>query len=144
MLLPQLFHNLDDAIRECRDWLNDARGTEVKQPEWLAVAYRLAESCQQKAALAGGSEAPRLRTEARRLLREVSREAGEFQVDARTALASGNVLASTTPSDVKTFDEAFAAGKEALERMNSLKLASRLAVENNPDAVADLKQQAEH
>ncbi len=135
--------NLDDAIRECRDWLNDARGAELKQPEWLAVAYRLAESCQQKATLVGASEATRLRAEARRLLREVSREPGEFQVDARTALASGNVLVST-PSDVKTFDEAFAAGNEALERMNSLKLAARLAVENNPDAVADLKQQAEH
>ncbi|MCH7750843.1 MAG: hypothetical protein IH898_01640 [Planctomycetes bacterium] len=135
--------NLDDAIRECRDWLNDARGAELKQPEWLAVAYRLAEVCQQKAALAGASEAPRLRAEARRLLREVSREPGEFQVDARTVLASGNVLAST-PSDVKTFGKAFTVGKEALERMNSSKLAARLAVENNPDAVADLKQQADH
>lgn len=135
--------NLEDAIRECRDWINDARGAELKQPEWLAVAYRLAEAYQQKAALVAPNEAARYRSEARQLLREVSREPGEFQVAARTTLASGNGD-SNTPSNVKGFDEAFTAGKGALERMNSSKLAARLATENNPDSVADLKQQADH
>ena len=109
----------------------------------MAVAYRLAEAYQQKATSADTSEASRLQSEARQLLREVSKAPGEFQVDARTALSSGNA-ATSTPSEVKNFDEAFIGGKVALERMNSSKLAARLAEENNPDAVADLKQQADH
>lgn len=135
--------DLDDAIDECRDWLNDSRGAELKQSEWLAVAYRLAEAYRLKAALADASEATRLRSEARQLFREVSREPGEFQADARTALASGNGE-NNAPISAKVFDEAFAAGNDALERMKSSKLAARLAAENNPDSVAELNQQAEH
>ncbi len=135
--------NVENAIKECRDWLNDARGAEFKQPQWLAVAYRLAEACQQKAEQASASEASRLQAEARQLLREVSREPGEFQADARTALASGKAD-TRAPQNVTGFDEAVAAGKQALERMSSSKLAARLAAENNPDAVAELKQQAQH
>ena len=133
--------NLDQAIQESRDWLNDSRGTELKQPEWLAVAFRLAEAYRQKAATADASEASRLRAEARQLFREVSRVPGEFQTEARAALASGNNT-KAAPAKVKSFDEAFTNAKDAVERMNSSKLAARLAAENNPDSVDELKQQA--
>lgn len=135
--------DLDNAIQECSDWLNNSRGSELKQPEWLAVAYRLAESYQQKADQASSGDAARFRNEARQLLREVSREPGEFQADARAALASGKVEASA-PAKANSFSEAFAAAKEALERMNSSKLAAGLAAENNPDSVAELQRQAEY
>jgi len=134
-------NHADDAIDECRDWLNDARGDELRQPEWLAVAYRLAEAYERKAVDASASQAGKLRSEARQLFREVSVQPGEFQVDARAALAAGHVEA-VAPGDVKSFPEAFTAGKEAIERMNSTKLAARLAENNNPDSVAELRRQA--
>jgi tetratricopeptide (TPR) repeat protein len=135
--------NLDGVIEECRKWLRDSRGNELKQPEWLAVAFRLAEAFQQKAATAPAKDATRLQAEARQLLLEVSKQPGEFQVTARTTLAAGNAAAGT-PLEVSGFDDAYVAGKGAWEQMRSLRLAGRLAAENNPDAVADLEQQAKY
>lgn len=134
-------NHADNAISECQDWLSEARGDDLKQPEWLAVAYRLAEAYEKKAVDATASQAGKLRTEARQLFREVAAQPGEFQADARATLASGHV-ADVAPRNVKSFSEAFTAGKEAIERMNSTKLAARLAEENNPESVADLRRQA--
>ncbi len=130
----------DKAIGECRDWLNDARSNELKRAEWLAVAFRLAEAYEAKAASEDNGGSRKLRSEARRLLREVARHAGEFQEEARLGSAASNGD-SVKPIDSKTFDEAFTAGKTALEQMNSSRLAAKLAANNNPEAVRDLQQQ---
>ncbi len=133
--------NYDQAIEECSEWLDRSRPEELTQAEWLAVAFRLANAYNQK--LESGDadgNVSRLRTEVRRLLREVTRQPGEFQNEARAALAlSGGT--GVKPIEVKGFAEAFAAGKTALEQMGSAQLAAKLAVNNNPAAVSDLEQQ---
>jgi len=134
--------NFEKVIEECQDWLNSAVSNEQKQPEWLAVSYRLASAYQMKAQeVESASEARQLQKEARSLYREVSSQPGEFQNEARVAQAS-TTRAPDKPISVKSFDDAFAAGKDALDQMNSTKLAARLAAENNPSAVEELQQQA--
>ncbi len=134
---------VDKAIEECSEWLDQSSREELEQPEWLAVAFRLATAYSTKAGSNEASgDASRLRTEARKLYREVSRKPGEFQDDARAALAlSGNEDAK--PLEVKGFAEALAAGKSALEQMNSAQLAVRLAANNNPEGVEDLQHQVD-
>ncbi|MCA9231918.1 MAG: hypothetical protein KDA57_14815 [Planctomycetales bacterium] len=131
---------VDQAIEECRDWLRDAQGEESRQPEWIAVSYRLAEAYQAKMNdPASKSEETQLRSEARRLYREIAKYPGEFQTNAQAALASTSPQVQTVPAD--SFAEAFAAGKRSLDQMNSSKLAAKLAADNNPEAVEDLQQQ---
>jgi len=135
--------DVDQAIEESSRWLDQARSDERTQAEWLAVAYRLAEAYEAKSRdEASPAEAAKLRLEARKHLREVSRQAGEFQRDARTALAA-NADGEQKPVDVKSFADAFTAGKNALEQMSSSQLAARLAKNNNPEAVSRLEEQAD-
>ncbi|MCH2115147.1 MAG: hypothetical protein MK171_09605 [Pirellulales bacterium] len=130
----------EEAIQECRAWLDEAHKAELGQKEWLAVSYRLANAYEAQARTpAGSKDAKRLRSEARKLLREVARGPGEFQREARVALTSSG--GSNEPPVVKTVADGMAAGKEALEEMNSSQLAARLAAKNNPGAVGDLQQQ---
>ena len=133
---------LEEAIEECNDCLRDARGKESQQPEWLAVAFRLAEALTQQAAEATGSEAKQLNNEARQLMREVANAPGEFRTAAKAALASGSEVPDTDIAEYRTFDDAFSAAKDALDRSNSNKLAASLAANNNPQAEPDLLRQA--
>ncbi|NOZ39047.1 MAG: tetratricopeptide repeat protein [Planctomycetes bacterium] len=130
------------AIKECREWLDESRGSELSEPDWLAVAYQLATAYEAQAAITEGREAQRLRNEARKLYREIARSPGEFQRDAKAKMAASRP-GGEKPVVAKTFDEAFDAGKDAFEQMNSAKLAARLAKENNPSAVESLTEQAE-
>lgn len=127
------------AIEECTMWLDESSSDEREQPEWLTVAFRLAQAYSAQAENEGDGK---VRTEARRLYRDISRQPGEFQEEARAALAlSGGE--EIKPVDVKNFGDAFAAGKSAIEQMNSSQLAVKLAANNNPDGVADLEQRVE-
>ena len=132
----------DKSIEETSECLRESRGLELQQPEWLAVAFQLAKAYQAKAAdSSAGDNARKLKSESQKLLRNIARHPGEFQRQAKGELASGSADGGL-PAVAKTFDEAFAAGKTSLERMNSAKLAAKLALENNPDAVENLRQQA--
>ncbi len=133
--------DLEKAIEECRQWLDESRGPELSEPDWLAVAYQLATAYEAKAANSGSSEAKRSRTAARKLYREIAKNSGEFQHDAKAKMATTGSRREQ-PALVKTFDEAFAAGKDALEQMNSAKLAAKLSKENNPSAYESLADQA--
>ena len=133
---------IDEGIGELEDWLDDSRSTERELPEWLAVAYQLAELKLSKAASAkDDDEADQLRDDARRLLRSVADRPNQFQKRAAGRLA-GVSLNSPSGAEPATFGESFAAGRNALERMNSAALAAELAAENNPEAVDELQQKA--
>jgi tetratricopeptide (TPR) repeat protein len=137
---------IDDAIRGCEDWLASSGPAEREQPEWLEVAYRLAAAYQaqmekmEKSEL-GPADARRKQTEIRNLLRDVASHPNEFQRQARLELATF-VERSTAGAHFKTFADAFAAGRTALEVMNSSLLAARLARKNNPEAVSELEGEA--
>jgi hypothetical protein len=133
--------DIDEAIEECEEWLNEAQRDELTEPEWLAVQYRLADAYMQKAgSKSGDGNVSRLHAEARKLFREVIKHPGEFQDDARAALTlSGSE--NVKFADVKSFASALEAGKSALEQMSSVQLAVKLAASNNPAAVPELEEQ---
>jgi hypothetical protein len=135
---------LDDAISAAEEWIAASRPAEREQPEWLEVQYRLAEAYRAKQKEDGGdpNEAKQFQTKARNLMRDVAKHPNEFQQDARLALASLGQR-STGDAELKTFDEAFDAGKTSLELWNSSTLAAKLARENNPDAEKELKEDAD-
>ena len=135
--------DLPPLIDECNDWLRDAKGKELKQPEWLAVAFRLAEALDRQSDAEKGNEKSRLQSEARQLMREVSLEPGEFQSAAKAALAASGSVEAVDPVEASSFAEAFEAGKQALEQMSSANLAAELAAENNPAAEPDLRVKAQ-
>ncbi len=134
--------NLEEAVRSSKRWLAVSRPAERQQPEWLEVTYRLAEAYQRQLDEAPeGAKTKNLQAESRSLLEDVAANPNEFQRDARMALATLGRKARKV-GELKTFDDAFAAGKEAFELMTSAESAEKLARQNNPDAVAELQQQA--
>jgi tetratricopeptide (TPR) repeat protein len=132
------------AIDSSQEWLAASQAAERQQPEWLEVAYRLAEAMQAKAKDGDGkpNESKRMPAEVRNLLRDVAQRPNEFQQEARVGLAA---MGSRTQNgaELKTFEQAFAAGEEAVNLMNSSNVAARLAQQNNPDGVEELQQQAD-
>ena len=134
-------NNVEKAIKECREWLDQSRGAELREPDWLAVSYQLATAYESKASLAGGKEAQRSRSEARKLYRQIAKNPGEFQRDAKARMASVRSRGKK-PMVAKTFDEAFIAGKDA-PRTNEFVKARHAGSpkKNNPSAVESLAEQ---
>jgi hypothetical protein len=132
---------VDDAARDAEGWLDDSRPEELKQPEWLELAFRLANVYQRQLKDSEGGDAKRLQSQIRSLLRGVAENPNEFQREARLALAS---LAQRVEADADyaKFADALAAGRTALDLMNSSLLAAKLARQNNPAAVSELENDA--
>ncbi len=130
------------AAKECKQWLDESRSSELNQPAWLAVTYQLANAYERQAASATRGEAKRLRTESKKLYREVAKLSNDFQNDAQAKITSSSE-SDDKPIVAKNFLEAFDAGKRALGQMNSAKFTARLAKQNNPDSVEALNQQAQ-
>lgn len=137
----------DAAIDACKACLKGARRDEEKQPEWLAVRFRLAEALSKKAESAKGdsTEQRRLLAEARDAYRTVAKTPGEYQVAARaaTAVTGGGNQADQKKEEPKNFQAAYELGKDALSSYNSAKMALPTAERNNPSAVPELQAQME-
>lgn len=134
---------LEEAADDGRRWLSASESAERSRPEWQAVAYELAEVLRllSEQSAGAGSAQSKLESEARLLLRDVAQSPGEFQQEARLKLARLG-RSEEEAEEYRRFDEAFAAGKRALELSSSAQMAARLAAENNPSAVEELQQQA--
>jgi tetratricopeptide (TPR) repeat protein len=138
----------DEAIATATACLRDASGNEARQPEWLAVRFRLAEALQKKAKSLPTATLEQRRSfaEARDAYRQVANSAGEFQADARAAvvkLTRGNSGTPTTRNEPRNFQAAYNAGKDALASYNAAKLAVPSAERNNPAALPELEAQME-
>jgi tetratricopeptide (TPR) repeat protein len=135
---------LDEAIRVGKKCLADMKPEERERAEWLEVAFQLASAYKKQLAEPGQRAAvtKRLETEMHELLRNVAAHPNDYQFDARLALAS-SLNADASGKDYKTFADALADGKAALELMNSSLLAINVARENNPDGVAGLQRDSE-
>jgi tetratricopeptide (TPR) repeat protein len=136
----------DAAIELCNACLRDAKADEQKQPEWIAVQFRLAEALQKKAATVGENtlDGRKLAAEARSAYRLVANSPGEFQSAARMAISSvAKEDAKDANEEPKTFQEAYDLGKDALASYNAAKLAVPSAQRNNPEAVPELHSQME-
>jgi hypothetical protein len=133
----------DEAIDRSRRWLDAATPDERAQPDGLAVAY-LAAAATEKKALALPVESPTRRslvTSAMNLARPVAQATGQRQMEARAMLLRLDEDAESTQP--RTFEEALAAGREAIDFTQTLSTALVLARENNPDGVEKLQQQLE-
>ncbi len=133
-------NEFEDAIDECRGWLEESSSTELTDPDWLALSYQLATAYEAQAATGDGGDPKRLNSEARKLYREIARQPGEFQREAKAKIASGGA-GRERAAVVRTFEQAYTEGKASLEEMNSAKIAAKIARENNPDSVEDLDTQ---
>lgn len=152
----------DEAIEACNVFLADTHNDELKQPEWTALRFRLADALAQKAesSSASSSEQRKLMSDARESYRLVAKMPGEFQAAARTAATAATTKAAQTKSahkkddkadkdetteaskeEPKTFQAAYDLGKEALSSYNAAKLAVPSAERNNPEAIPELKKQ---
>jgi tetratricopeptide (TPR) repeat protein len=135
----------DEAIQSCTSWLEDARGDEAESPEWLAVRLRLAEALEGKGKTLreGSADARRLLAESRDAYRLVANSPGEFQAQARNAAAALSRDDEARDEHVRTFQEAYQLGKEAMASVSAAKIAIPSAKRNNPSAVAELHAQME-
>lgn len=138
----------DAAIEACDACLRDAKVEEQKQPEWIAVKFRLAEALQKKAEAVGPEtlDGRKLVAEARGAYRLVANFPGEFQTAARLAIsttARDNDRPKAAKEMPRTFQAAYDLGKDALASYNSAKLAMPSAERNNPDAMPELQAQME-
>ena len=133
--------DFDKAIEECNEWLEESSGPELTEPDWLAVSYQLANAYEAQAT-SGGADPKRNNNEARKLYREIAKYPGEFQREAKAKLASGGG-GRKRPAIVRTFEQAFTAGKESLEQMNSARIAAGIAKENNPNSVSSLEAEVD-
>ncbi len=137
----------DAAIEDCRACLANAKPDEEKQPEWLAVRYRLAEALRKKGESlpAESNERRKLTAEARDAYRFVANSPGEFQSAARAESATlgrrATVADENDKDEPRTFQDAYDHGKDALASFNAAKLALPSAERNNPSAVNELKDQ---
>ncbi|WP_428305632.1 hypothetical protein [Lacipirellula sp.] len=133
----------DDAIKRSDEWLRQSPPAERQQPEWIEAGYRLADALQAKIAegkLSDG-DAKKMEAHARSLVREAATRPNEFRQQAQVAMATGSA-GGPNGADAKTFEEAFTAGKAAIDLWNSANLAAKQAREGNPDAAGDLLEQA--
>jgi len=138
----------DAAIEASNACLRDAKADEAKQPEWLAVRFRLAEALQKKGTTlpANSLDQRKLLAEARDTYRVVATSPGEFQAAARTevsVLANGGNAGKNGEEKgrPKSFQAAYDLGKDALASYNAAKLALPSAEKNNPDAMPELQAQ---
>lgn len=135
-------NKVDDAVRGCKQWLDESQPAELQEREWLEVAYQLALAYQKQLEKApeGRSGARQTEERVRTLLQMVATRPNDFQRDARLALASGGRQGAG--GQFENFGDALAGGKTALELMNSSLMAAKVAQQNNPDAVQELNDEA--
>ncbi|HEX2474319.1 MAG TPA: hypothetical protein VHK01_06230 [Lacipirellulaceae bacterium] len=133
----------DDAINDCQLCIKSAQPDELKQHEWLAVRFRLAEALQKKAEkLAAGSlEQRKLLAEARDTYRMVAASPSEYQLAARAAVTALAPEDREQRQEPKTFQAAYDLAKDALASYNAARLALPTAKNNNPEGVPELEAQ---
>jgi hypothetical protein len=133
----------DQTIAAGKTWLDLARESEDRDPDWLAIKVQVATAHRLEAEAAGGSNLQRRRhvRETRVLAREVARYPSPYRQEAVALLAqTGAARERTTP---KTFTEAVEAARESLDIMKTSKVGLAIARKNNPESVPKLQQQFE-
>ncbi len=132
----------DDAIARGQEWLKKARGAEERSPDWLAVKYQVALALEKKAdATTDESDKRKVLREARDLAKDVTRSPNEYKEQAEELMA--RLGAGGGEDEIPTkFADAFEAGRDAINLMQSTQAIIPAAEKNNPDEVAKLQEQA--
>jgi len=145
-----------EAIKWLEPWIENARPHESKQPEWLELRLALAEAQWAQAevakkAKAGDPQAKRMENEARKNALFVSKQSGDLQQKARelvTKFGGAALAADSAQKELKTFDEAKQAGRDALDALQMANMVvqtfpARIASEADAKTKADLQRQLE-
>ncbi|HRX79664.1 MAG TPA: hypothetical protein P5307_11420 [Pirellulaceae bacterium] len=141
-----------EAIRRGSDWVKKSRPTDDRDSDWLAIRLSLAKAYKMQADEAEKSDARTISqsiSEAKKQANFVASKSGEFQEEARglVALLGGPDRSGEKP-DPHTFEEAKAAGKEALDSIQTASLVvsqvpARIAKEKDEAAKNELTKQLE-
>ncbi|MCO6045553.1 hypothetical protein NG895_16700 [Aeoliella sp. ICT_H6.2] len=136
-----------DALLEKQgQWLEKVRPQELRQPSWLELAYYVAEAKRVKAAdpEIKDAEKRRLKGEAFQNYTAVAKLPGKYQNDARQLLATefAGIEEKDDRRQVKTFEQAMQAAKDAINSMNAARQTLPAAKANNPAGVAALEEQS--
>ena len=145
-----------EAIKWLEPWIDNARPAESKTPEWLELRLALAEAQWAQAEAAkkakgGDPQAKRWESEARRNALFVSKQSGDLQQKARELVAKfggPELAADSAKKELKTFDEAKQAGRDALDALQTANMVvqtfpARIATEADAKTKADLQRQLE-
>lgn len=136
----------DALLQKQGKWLATARPPELREPDWLELAYYVAEAKRAKAADDEVDDADKrsLNTEAFEHYTAVAKLPGRFQNDARQILATD--FAGREERDdrrqVRSFDQAMQAARDAINSMTAARQTLPAAKQNNPAGVAALEEQA--
>lgn len=132
----------DKSLDQPAAWLERLPASERRGPEAARLKYWLGEAGIAAAdALSGNDSAKRrLLVEARDRLAESATLATDVQVDARQAWAKAMSALGAEPAQLENFDQALAAGKEAIATIGAMRLAAQ-ATGADPAATEELQQQ---
>jgi hypothetical protein len=135
----------DAAIANLSGWLDAAQDNEPSSPEWLFARYEIAEALRAKAEAKGTKQSERrgLTSAAREAYRAVAAVPNDYQAAARTAATALGPEKGPDRAAIKDFAAAYQAGKSAMATVNAAKQAMPSAANNNPQAVPELRLQAE-
>lgn len=137
--------DLDTAIAVCSQWLDQARGAEIDDPNWLAVRYQLALAHQAMGLAARqkkDSDGERAHLKAARTqARTVARAPSVWQKPASVLLAA--LGQGETQDEPKDFEQAFEAGREAISLMTADSRVAPLTKANNPRELPIIEKRIE-
>jgi hypothetical protein len=133
----------DKALAKPAKWLEDLPSDEQDGVEAATLRYRLGLAALAKAGDADDAAAKRLRRQARDWLGESARVPSEVQADARAEWVTVSSKLGLENPEPKSFDEAVAAGSEAIQTMLALDLTLKevAANESTNEEAQSLKDQ---
>ncbi|MBC8355923.1 MAG: hypothetical protein H8E66_28435 [Planctomycetes bacterium] len=139
-----------EAIKRGADWVKKSRPTDDRNVDWLAIRLSLAKAYKMQADAADVGEKriiTQATSDAKKQANFVASKGGEFQEEARQLVAAlGGPDRTGEKPDPQTFDEAKAAGKEALDSIQTASLVvsqvpARIAKEKDEKIKAELQAQ---
>lgn len=104
----------DKAFSQSGAWLEELSRSEQLSPAAAALQYQLGEAALAASKDASGTDQKRLLMQASELYRDSTRVRSEYQAEARTRLAAVSGQLGTEKESLKTFADAYQAGRNAM------------------------------
>ncbi|MEO1497240.1 MAG: hypothetical protein AAFV43_08835 [Planctomycetota bacterium] len=131
------------AVEDGEAWLDTLEGSQREGAEAATLRYWVGIAKQRLAAGDGLNDSARKRLlrSARELLGEAARTPSEVQAPARDAWADATALLGIESADPRTFDEAFQAGKDAVEAFSAAEVGRAAADQDDTSVRAEFESQ---
>ncbi|WP_146443987.1 hypothetical protein [Botrimarina colliarenosi] len=132
--------DLDEALTKPSEWLDDLSADEQAGPEAATLRYRLGVAALAKAETIDGAAQRKLLRDAREWLGESARTPSDVQADARDRWAEVTASLGIETAAPKTFEEAVAAGAEAIQSMLAFDVAMKGAAADEAERLASQRR----